>query len=248
MKDYRGKSVLANYYRGIEAVGGKLLFDASGMTFQSHAFNVQIGEIRIEYRDIMKAQVRGSLTGISVFTKDSVEHKFVVYHRTDVIDFLNRMAVYAPESASQTRSPIFNKHSDQMNIQGESYKNISDNRMFAKHNRASTALIISCFCFLASNIHILGSFFLSRLAPDILQNSDSAFILKLIMNYNKYVACASVFLVFASIFAILMAAKTKKATKKQKTLAVLVGLFAAFFNVLSALTMLALLHFGILYY
>ena len=89
MKDYCGKSVLANYYRGIEAVGGKLFFDDLGMTFRSHALNIQTGETRIEYADIQKAEKRGALTGISVFTKDGFEHKFVVYHRKDVVAFLN---------------------------------------------------------------------------------------------------------------------------------------------------------------
>lgn len=89
MKDYIGQSILANYYRGIEAVGGKLFFDQTGITFKSHAINIQTGETRIEYCDIQKAQKRGLLTGMSVFTKDGFEHKFVIYHRKDVIEFLN---------------------------------------------------------------------------------------------------------------------------------------------------------------
>ena len=89
MKDYCGKSILANYYRGIEAVGGKLFFYNHGILFQSHALNIQTGETRIEYKDIQKAQKRGFLTGMSVYTKDGVEHKFVIYHRKDVIEFLN---------------------------------------------------------------------------------------------------------------------------------------------------------------
>lgn len=89
MKDYSGTSILANYYRGIEAVGGKLYFDETGMTFKSHAINIQTGETRIEYRDMHKAAKRGIIpTGMSVFTKDGFEHKFVVYHRKDVIAFL----------------------------------------------------------------------------------------------------------------------------------------------------------------
>ena len=93
MKDYCGKSIAANYYRGIEAVGGKLIFDETGITFKSHALNIQTGESRIEYKDMLKAEVKGFLTGMSVYTKDCVEHKFVVYHRKDVVKFLNSKVI-----------------------------------------------------------------------------------------------------------------------------------------------------------
>lgn len=93
MKDYCGKSILANYYRGFEAVGGKLFFDDTGMTFKSHLLNIQTGETRIEYKDVSEARVKGFLTKISVFTKDGVEHKFVVYHRKNVVAFLNSKVV-----------------------------------------------------------------------------------------------------------------------------------------------------------
>lgn len=89
MKDYCGQSIAANYYRGKEAVGCKLFFDDTGITFKSHAFNIQKGETRIEYKDIAKAEVKGFLTGMSVYTKDYVEHKFVVNQRKDVVEFLN---------------------------------------------------------------------------------------------------------------------------------------------------------------
>ena len=36
-----------------------------------------------------KAEVKGFLTGMSVYTKDGIEHKFVVYYRKDVVAFLN---------------------------------------------------------------------------------------------------------------------------------------------------------------
>jgi len=93
MKDYCGKSIAANYYRGIEAVGGKLFFDDIGITFKSHALNIQTGESRIEYKDMAKAEVKGFLTGMSVYTKDGIEHKFVVYHRKDIVKFLNSKVI-----------------------------------------------------------------------------------------------------------------------------------------------------------
>lgn len=89
MKDYCGESISANYYRGNESVGGKLFFDETGITFKSHSLNVQTGETRIEYKDISKAEAKGFLTGMSIYTKDGVEHKFVVFHRKNIIEFLN---------------------------------------------------------------------------------------------------------------------------------------------------------------
>lgn len=93
MKDYSGKTIAANYFRGIESVGGKLHFDNTGIIFKSHAFNIQRGETRIEYEDIEKAEVKGFLTGMSVYTKDGTEHKFVVYFRKKVVAFLNSKTV-----------------------------------------------------------------------------------------------------------------------------------------------------------
>ncbi len=90
MKDYVGTKIAANYFRGSEAVGGKLFFDESGMTFKSHIFNIQRGETRIEYSQIQGAQRGKGIipTSVSVFTKDGFEHKFVVYHRDDLIAFI----------------------------------------------------------------------------------------------------------------------------------------------------------------
>lgn len=89
MKNYCGETIAANYFRGKESVGGKLSFDETGMTFKSHAFNIQRGETRIEYAEIDRAATRGIIpTNISVFTKDGFEHKFVVYHRKEVVAYL----------------------------------------------------------------------------------------------------------------------------------------------------------------
>lgn len=92
MRDYIGNSILANYFKGIEAVGGKINFDETGLTFQSHALNIQTGETRIEYSQITKIAKRNTLgivpNGISIFTKDNFEHKFVINNRNSVIEFL----------------------------------------------------------------------------------------------------------------------------------------------------------------
>lgn len=92
MKDYTGNSIFANYFKGLEAVGGKIYFNDTGLTFQSHSLNIQTGEIRIEYSQISKIAKRNTLgivpNGISIFTKDGFEHKFVIYNRNSVIAFL----------------------------------------------------------------------------------------------------------------------------------------------------------------
>lgn len=93
MKDYSGRSIFANYFVGKEAVGGKIYFDNNGFLFKSHDLNIQTGSIRIEYSQIIRADKRMTLgivpNGMSVFTFDNFEHKFVIYHRNSVIEYIN---------------------------------------------------------------------------------------------------------------------------------------------------------------
>lgn len=92
-KNYIGINIPANYFRGMEAVGGHLHFYENHMIFKSHALNIQTGEQIIEYSQMVKIAKRNTLgivpNGISVFTKDGFEHKFVIYNRDSVIEFLN---------------------------------------------------------------------------------------------------------------------------------------------------------------
>lgn len=92
MNDYTNSKIAANYFRGPEAVGGHIFFDENGMTFKSHSFNIQTGETRILYADIVKISKRNTLglvpNGISVFDKSGFEHKFVIYHREQIIQYL----------------------------------------------------------------------------------------------------------------------------------------------------------------
>ncbi len=90
--NYVDKVILANYFRGSEAVGGKIYFDDVGLTFKSHKFNIQKGQTRIEYNQIQSVNKRNTLgivpNGILIFTKDGTEHRFVVNNREKVIEFL----------------------------------------------------------------------------------------------------------------------------------------------------------------
>ena len=48
MKDFTGQSIPANYFRWIEAVGGKIYFHEDRLVFKSHLFNIQRGETEIK--------------------------------------------------------------------------------------------------------------------------------------------------------------------------------------------------------
>lgn len=95
MKNYIEGKIAANYFRGAEAVGGKIYFDENGFVFKSHALNIQCGETRIEYSDIISISKRNMLgivpNGLSLFTKDNFEHKFVINSRNNIIEFLKSM-------------------------------------------------------------------------------------------------------------------------------------------------------------
>lgn len=62
------------------------------MIFTSHALNIQTGNTRIEYSQIVRLAKRNTLgivpNGLSIFTKDNFEHKFVINNRQSVIEFL----------------------------------------------------------------------------------------------------------------------------------------------------------------
>ncbi len=92
MKDYMNESILANYFRGIESVGGKIYFDETGLVFKSHSLNIQTGQTRIDYSQIAEVKKRNTLgiipNGMSIITKDNKIHKFVIYNRSNVIKFL----------------------------------------------------------------------------------------------------------------------------------------------------------------
>lgn len=41
MNNYVGKSIGANYIVNMESLGGKIHFEENGLTFKSHALNIQ---------------------------------------------------------------------------------------------------------------------------------------------------------------------------------------------------------------
>lgn len=86
--------VLANLFRGIEAVGGKLMITDRRLIFKSHTFNIQTGTTEILIEEITEVKKRNTLkivpNGISVITKNGVEYNFVLWNRRKIFDFLNK--------------------------------------------------------------------------------------------------------------------------------------------------------------
>jgi hypothetical protein len=85
--------VMANLFRGFEAVGGKLKITDQRIFFKSHHFNIQTGTLDLPLEQIVEAKARNTMgiipNGMSVITKDGKEYKFVVWGRGKLIDFIN---------------------------------------------------------------------------------------------------------------------------------------------------------------
>lgn len=83
----------ANLFRGMEAVGGKLVLTTKRLIFKSHKLNIQRGETHIEYREIENIKERKTMklidNGIRVKTVEGKEFDFVVNEREKWIDKLN---------------------------------------------------------------------------------------------------------------------------------------------------------------
>ena len=86
------KGIAANYFRGPEAVGGKLYFDEQGLTFKPHSLNIQKEQLRLRFADMQDVRPRKTWglipNGLAVFTRDGTEHKFVVYHPKELTEYI----------------------------------------------------------------------------------------------------------------------------------------------------------------
>lgn len=91
-ENYIGKTVAANLFRGIEAVGGKIFFGENAMTFKSHKLNIKTGDTTIFYNEIAEVRKANSLGIIPnrmiVVTIEGTEYKFVVNQRNKIVEFL----------------------------------------------------------------------------------------------------------------------------------------------------------------
>lgn len=92
MENYVGKSIMANLFRGIESVGGKIYFYESYLEFKAHALNIQKGVTQIKYADIDSIIKRNTLgivpNGILIVLKSGDQYKFVINNRNKVIEFM----------------------------------------------------------------------------------------------------------------------------------------------------------------
>ena len=70
-------------------IGGLCLF-LFGMNVMGDGLERRAGNsLKTLLGKLTNSKIKGFLTGMSVCTNDGVEHKFVIYHRKDVVEFLN---------------------------------------------------------------------------------------------------------------------------------------------------------------
>ena len=84
----------ANFFRGIEAVGGRLKITSKRLIFTSHLINVQFGTTEIPINNIEHLEKAKSLGLINnqmiVVLKSGVKYKFVINNRDDVINVIDK--------------------------------------------------------------------------------------------------------------------------------------------------------------
>ena len=84
------KQSLANHWRGIESVGGRLFLTSERLIFESHAFNIQTGntvipllEINLLEKDWSKLLFIPIFPNIiNVYSRNNIKNAFVVWGRT----------------------------------------------------------------------------------------------------------------------------------------------------------------------
>ena len=92
--DIREIGFPANYYRGLEAVGGKIYFDDRGLNFIPHKVNFHKEEMRINFSEIRAAEPSKKLgivpNGLTIYTKDDKQHKFVVGSSKKIAEYIRK--------------------------------------------------------------------------------------------------------------------------------------------------------------
>ncbi len=87
------KKVAANYFRGSESVGGALYFYNDRIIFKSHSFNIQVGNTTLRYANMTSTEAQKNLgisNGLLIYTADGTAHRFVVQHRDDIMEYINK--------------------------------------------------------------------------------------------------------------------------------------------------------------
>jgi GRAM domain len=86
------KTGLANHFKGIESVGGKLYLTNQRLRFRSHKFNVQNHDESIALTRIKEVKATRTLglipNGLQVILVDGTAHKFVVNARSEWVQLI----------------------------------------------------------------------------------------------------------------------------------------------------------------
>lgn len=90
---------MANLFRGVEAVGGKLFLTDRRLYFQSHVINVHTGATEIALADIRDARAEWTRfwgiplapNGVYVDTHSGHEYRFVVFGRKAWINAITEL-------------------------------------------------------------------------------------------------------------------------------------------------------------
>ncbi|MCG8386540.1 MAG: GRAM domain-containing protein, partial [Cytophagales bacterium] len=84
----------ANLFRGIEAVGGKLLLTNKRLVFKSHKVNIQRGQINLELDQVTGVTSRKTSkifdNGMRILNKNGEPFDFVVFERDEWISRIKK--------------------------------------------------------------------------------------------------------------------------------------------------------------
>ena len=80
----------ANYFSGLESIGGELTLTNSDLIFESHDHNLQTGHISISLKAILSINKSWFPTTFSIVTVDGLKHKFVVSGRNGWTNEINK--------------------------------------------------------------------------------------------------------------------------------------------------------------
>lgn len=95
--NYEGETVhleaVANLFKGLESVGGRLKISDRRILFQSHSLNIQTGitEIMLDQITLIKTRNTAGIipNGVLIETRDGKQYKLVVWKRKKIVNLVN---------------------------------------------------------------------------------------------------------------------------------------------------------------
>ncbi|WP_411348691.1 GRAM domain-containing protein [Paenibacillus sp. WLX2291] len=89
------KNIMANLFKGIEAVGGFMQITNQRIVFKAHALNVQTGPVDIWIEDIVQMGKRNTLglvpNGMRIIVANGTEYRFVVWKRGELMALIDEI-------------------------------------------------------------------------------------------------------------------------------------------------------------